>query len=113
MFGDMRTRAAIIAWALLCAGCGSAPEATTTVRTPAHAKRAPSGLRIGVVGPLRVAVPGAVAEHGTLEQVAADALVVVSARVADAATVAAAADAHPTAHFALVGGSSRGHRRPN
>jgi len=108
-----------IALALVCAlgaaGCGGKREATSTVRNNVPEKPAPprSGLRIGVVGPLRVDVPGAIAEHGTLAQVAGDALVVVSAELADAATVAAAADAHPTSHFALVGDSSRGNRRPN
>jgi hypothetical protein len=72
-----------------------------------------AGVRIGVVGPLRVNVEGAVPEYGRLEQVAGDALVVVSAQVADAATVAASADAHPTSHFALVGASVKGVRRPN
>ncbi|MFL5963401.1 MAG: hypothetical protein ACJ757_10985 [Gaiellaceae bacterium] len=111
-------RAALIALALLCAataaGCGGAPHTTTT--TPARAaKPAParSGLHVGVVGPLEVRVPGAVPEHGTLEQVAEDPLVLVSAEVADAAMVAAAAAANPTSHFALVGASSSGHHRPN
>jgi len=40
-------------------------------------------------------------------------LVVVSAEVDDAATVAAAADAHPETHYALVGSPTRGERRPN
>ena len=108
----------VLALALLCAlgtGCGSTSRATTTAHTAAPAKPRPprAGLRIGLVGPLDVHVPGAIAEHGTLDQVAGDALVVVSAQVADAPAVAAAADAHPATHFALVGASSRGHRRPN
>jgi basic membrane lipoprotein Med (substrate-binding protein (PBP1-ABC) superfamily) len=65
------------------------------------------------VGPLDVRVPGAVAQHGTLEQVAGNPLVLVSAEAADAATVAAVAAANPTSHFALVGASSTGHHRPN
>ena len=108
-------RTALIAFVVACVtGCGS-QQAATLPPPDAPAKQAITtpGLRIGVVGPLDVSVTGAVAEHGTLDQVAGDALVVVSARVADAATVAAAADEHPTSHFALVGASSSRHRRPN
>jgi hypothetical protein len=110
-------RAALVALAVLCAateaGCGDARR-TTTVRLEAPKPPAPrAGLRIGVVGPLDVRVEGAVPERGRLAQVASDALVVVSAQVLDVATVAAAADAHPTSHFALVGASVKGFRRPN
>jgi basic membrane lipoprotein Med (substrate-binding protein (PBP1-ABC) superfamily) len=81
------------------------------------AKAAPapasSGLHVGVVGPVPLHVSGVVPERGTLEQVADDALVLVSARAADAATIAAVAAAHPTSHFVLVGGSTRGSHRPN
>jgi hypothetical protein len=41
------------------------------------------------------------------------ALVLVSSEVADAATVAEAARAHPAGHFALVGASTKGNRAPN
>ena len=109
-------RAALIALALLCAvtasGCAGARQ-TTTVRVKAAKPPARAGLRIGVVGPLDVSVHGAIAERGRMDQVAGDALVLVSALTADAATVAAAADAHPTSHFALVGASIKGVHRPN
>ena len=111
---EMRMRAALIALALLCAvtasGCAGARQ-TTTVRVKAAKPPARAGLRIGVVGPLDVSVHGAIAERGRMDQVAGDALVLVSALTADAATVAAAADAHPTSHFALVGASIKGVHR--
>ena len=107
-------RAALIALALLCAGtaagCGGA-RTTTTVRAPAPKPAA--GLRVGVVGPLELNVAGAVAEHGTLAEVSGDAVVLVAAGMASVAAVAAAADAHPATHFALVGAASKGHNRPN
>jgi basic membrane lipoprotein Med (substrate-binding protein (PBP1-ABC) superfamily) len=110
-------RAALIALAVLCAttaaGCGGAQHTTTTRIGAAKPALARAGLRVGVVGPLDVRVPGVVAERGTLDEVAGDPLVLVSAEVADAATVAAAAADNPTSHFALVGGSSKGHHRPN
>jgi basic membrane lipoprotein Med (substrate-binding protein (PBP1-ABC) superfamily) len=109
-------RAALIALAMLCAtaaGCGGAQHTTTTRIGAAKPALARAGLRVGVVGPLAVRVPGVVAERGTLDEVAGDPLVLVSAEVADAATVAAAAADNPTSHFALVGGSSKGYHRPN
>jgi hypothetical protein len=109
-------RAALIALALLCAalaaGCGGAPRTTTKAAT-ATKPASPPALRVGLVGPLDVRVPGAAAERGTLDQVAANTLVLVSAQVADAATVATAAAAHPASHFALVGASSEGYHRAN
>jgi basic membrane lipoprotein Med (substrate-binding protein (PBP1-ABC) superfamily) len=117
----MRMRAALVALALLCAataaGCGGAHHTTTTRTTAATPSPTPApaagGLRVGVVGPLDVRVSGAVAQHGTLEQVAGNPLVLVSPEAADAATVAGVAAANPTSHFALVGASSTGHHRPN
>lgn len=112
-------RAALTAVATACAlaaaGCGGARQTTKTapVQTASVATIPSAGLRVGVVGPLQLSVPGAVAEHGSLDEVAGDALVLVSAHVADAAAVAAVADAHPTSHFALVGGSSKGFHRRN
>lgn len=112
-----RMRAALCA-ALLCvlvaAGCGGAPASSTTthaVTAKRHVQRA--GLRIGVVGPLHVDVSGAVNEHGTLAQAAGDALVVVSAQTTGVDAVAAAAVAHPTSHYALVGASAKGNHLPN
>jgi basic membrane lipoprotein Med (substrate-binding protein (PBP1-ABC) superfamily) len=110
-------RAALIALSVLCAGaaagCGSASPTTTTSTTAAKLAPAPAGLSVGVVGPLDVRVAGAVPEHGTLARVAGNPLVLVSAEVADAATVSAVAAANPTSHFALVGASSSGYHRPN
>jgi basic membrane lipoprotein Med (substrate-binding protein (PBP1-ABC) superfamily) len=104
-------RAALIALAGLLAGCGGAHVAATTTTTTA--KPAPTGLAIGVVGPLDVSVPGAHEVRGTLRQVGDSPLVVVSASVADAAAVARAAEAHPGSHFALVGAPTTGFRRHN
>lgn len=114
-------RAALIALALLCAvtaaGCGSARHTTTTVT----AKRAPVppptfSMRVGVVGQLGLKpVPGAwiTDGRGTLATMPAYPLVVVSAQAADLAAVEATANRYPTSHYAYVGGSTKGHRRPN
>ena len=109
----MRRAVIITLAAALAAGCGSTQHAAVTTVAKPKPKTARPGLRIGVVGPLAVSVPGAVAEHGTLARVSGDALVLVDAAVADAATVAAAADRHPTTHFALVGASTKGFHRTN
>ena len=103
-------RAAIIVLVLLAAGCGGARH--TTARTVTRAAP-PVGLRVGLVGPLEVRVPGAIIERGALDRLPASRLVVVSAEADDAATVAAAADAHPQTHYALVGSPTRGTLRPN
>ncbi len=105
--------------ALLAAGCGGgARKATTatTVATETTATREASSagdLRIGLVGPLTVDVAGVATEHGTLAKVADAPLVVVSARAASLAAVAAAARSHPASHFALVGESTKADRAPN
>ncbi|MFL5926133.1 MAG: hypothetical protein ACJ77E_04280 [Gaiellaceae bacterium] len=120
---------AVLLTAAVAAGCdGTADTATTTTKARPHQARTVAnagsrilpntrlhntGLRIAVVGPLRVRVAGALSEARTLRQSAGDALVVVSAESKDLDAVAAAADAHPTSHYALVGASSRTNRRPN
>jgi hypothetical protein len=108
----MRRAATIILMAVLAAGCGSTRHApaTTAIAKP---KPQPPGLRVGVVGPLSVVVPGASVEHGTLAHVSGNALVLVDASTADVATVAAVAIVHPATHFALVGASTKGFHRPN
>lgn len=108
----MRLSAALGIVVLACAGCGAAHHAAVVVTKKAHAPR-PAGLRVGVVGPLRIDVPGISPQRGTLAQTAGLPLVLVSARAADLATVAEAAAAHPASHFALVGGSTKTDRRPN
>jgi basic membrane lipoprotein Med (substrate-binding protein (PBP1-ABC) superfamily) len=96
---------------LLVTGCGSSPKRSETVRS---APAAPAArLRIGIVGPLQVQVRGAAVEHGTLAHVAEDQLVLVDSSTVGAARLADAADAHPATHFALIGASTKGHRRPN
>jgi hypothetical protein len=109
----MRTGAALGALVLLAAGCGGGQRATTTTRTVAHTP-SPTGLRVGLVGPLDVRVPGTVVVRGSLDRLHGERLVVVSAQADDMATVAAEADAHPQSHYALVGSPTRGdRRRPN
>ena len=110
----MRLAAALgLALALLAAGCGAhkaTPPATTTTRSTS----APSSeLRVGLVGPLELHLPGVAAVHGTLAPVADLPLVLVSDEAADLATVARAARAHPSSHFALVGASTKGDRVGN
>jgi len=95
---------------LVLAGCGGSHRATPTT-TAARPAAAPAA--IGVVGPLAVDVAASVKRRVTLADIAASKLVLVSARSAGPAEVAAAADAHPEAHFALVGASVAGFRRPN
>lgn len=119
-FDGMRMRAALIALSLLCAGvaagCGSAPHTTTTSTVKRTTASPPTGLRVGVVGPLDVkAVPGATiaASGGTLASVADYPLVIVSAQTADVAAVEAVAAQHPTSHYVYVGGSTKGHHRSN
>ena len=112
----MRLGAALgLVLALLGAGCGGVPgTARTTSATTTKAKPvapAPTGLRVGLVGPLELDVAGVVARHVTLGSTAP--FVLVSAQAADPATVAAAARAHPASHYALVGASTKGHRSPN
>ena len=110
-------RAALIALSVLCAGvaagCGSAPHTTTVKRAAAPAP--PLGLRVGVVGPLDVRpVQGAsIASPGALATMPAYPLVVVSAQAADIAAVEAVAQRYPTSHYVYVGGSTKGHHRPN
>jgi hypothetical protein len=108
----MRRAAIICGAAVLAAGCGSErPVATTTVTL--EPKAAPTGLRVAVVGPLTISVPGARVERGTLETVGDAPLVLVSARSASLARVVSAAEAAPGSHFAFVGGSAKAAKRPN
>lgn len=98
--------------AVLTAGCGAArPVATTTVTL--RPKAAPTGLRVGVVGPLRISVPGSRLERGTLAAVGDAPLVLVSAGSASLTGIVAAAEAAPGSHFAFVGGSAKAAKRSN
>jgi len=62
---------------------------------------------------LHVHVPGAVIERGSIDQLADDALVIVPATSSAAARLGTIARAHPSSHFALIGGSARSLRLPN
>ena len=103
----------IITTAVLATGCGGARHGASTTTVHATVQSAPAGPRIGVVGPLALSIPGVRVVHGSLAQMSDDDLVLVDASVADVATVAAAAHAHPVSHFALVGASTKGFHRTN
>jgi hypothetical protein len=115
----MRLIAAIVLCCVLAAGfsgCGGrtadrAPS-STTVAAPAK-KPGPSPLAVGVVGPIKIDVPGTRVVHGSLARLGGLPLVLVSSDRADAATVAAAAARHPGTHYALVGGTAKDERRSN
>jgi hypothetical protein len=111
----MRTAAALLVLACAVGGCGGADHAATTTAagTTGRTANATAGLRIGVVGPLHVNVPGAAIEHGTLAQVAGDPLVVVSAEDPAAERVRARAQADQVGHYAVVGASERSPPLPN
>jgi hypothetical protein len=99
--------------AVSAAGCGGdrqGAKATTTVRQSAPV---PIVLRVGVVGPLRLDVPGVGVRRGSLAEVADEQLVLVDAGAASAGAVAAVARAHPLSHFALVGASAQAQHVPN
>ena len=111
----MRRVAIIIAACLLVVGCGGQHQATTTTTTTKTVaqKPAPSRLRIGLVGPLSLSVPGAQFVHGSLRQVSDEPLVIADASVVDVPAIAAAAEANPSTHFAIVGASTKGSHKPN
>jgi hypothetical protein len=115
----MRMRAALTALAVLCAwtaaGCGSARPATTTVAKQRAATKPPPGLRVAVLGDLDVKpVPGASIERASgLEATSGHSLVIVSSQSLEPAAVSAMALANPTTHYAYVGASTKGFRRPN
>lgn len=112
----MRGSAALLLLVLLAAGCGATSgSVTTTVRVTTKAAPQPrSGLPVGVVGQIPVPrVFGAVLERGRLDEVAGDALVLVRAGTPAAERLAEVASAHPSTHFALVGGSAKELGLPN
>lgn len=100
----------VLAATLAAGGCGGAKRTTTTTTSkPATV----TGLRIGVVGKLRLDVPGIVPRREPLTRLADDTLVLVDAGAASPDTVAAVARARPALHFALVGASVKGLDAPN
>ena len=111
----MRTALALVVVACTLGGCGNAKDATTSAAatTTSPTTTQPTGLHVGVVGPLEVNVPGAVIERGRLDQVAGDPLVVVSAEDPAAHRVRATAEADPVGHYAVVGASERSPPLPN
>jgi hypothetical protein len=97
----------------LATGCGATGDGSPRTTTAAASRATAQGLHVGVVGPIDIAVRGAVMQHGPLASVVSDRLVIVSASSPAAGAVPAAAAAHPQTHFALVGASARGQRLPN
>ena len=108
-------RAALIALVVVLAGCGGEARHAQTTTVVRHVTvNAKPGLRVGVLGPLDVSVPGASVDHAaTLEALAHDSVVIAPASRTDLATVAAAADSNPGTHYAYLGGSTKGAHRPN
>jgi basic membrane lipoprotein Med (substrate-binding protein (PBP1-ABC) superfamily) len=109
-------RAALIVLALACAGCGGARHAetvtTTTAKKPAAAP--PLALRVGIAGSLDVApVRGVRFVRGRIATMPALPLVLVAAESTKLTDVLEAARRYPTSHYAYVGGSLSGSRRPN
>lgn len=109
----MRWSVAAALLALACAGCGGARHAAVTTRAAPSPNGKPDRLQVGVVGRLAFSAPGVTIHRGTLARVAGDPLVLVDARDTDLPTVAAAARAHPSSHYALVGASAATERAPN
>jgi hypothetical protein len=98
---------------LLAAGCGgrqeaAKPPASTTSKPPARV-----GLRVGVVGPLHVSVPGTIVTRRSLKTARNDSLVLVSAASRDADNVPGEAAAHPSTHYVIVGASAAAQRLEN
>jgi basic membrane lipoprotein Med (substrate-binding protein (PBP1-ABC) superfamily) len=108
----MRRFMPVLACVLAASGCGAAKNETKTT-APTKKAAAPSGFRIGVVGPLKIDVPGIVPRRETLARIVDDPLVVVDSRAASPAAVAAVAREHPAIHFAVVGASVKGQHAPN
>jgi basic membrane lipoprotein Med (substrate-binding protein (PBP1-ABC) superfamily) len=112
-------RAALIALSVLCAGaaagCGGASHTATVSAKAAAVPSQPQGLRVAVVGPLEVRpVPGVwIGGKAPLARTPASPLVLVSAEAADVTAVEAAARQNPSSHYVYVGGSTKGHHRPN
>jgi hypothetical protein len=110
------TALVLLGLGLVAAGCGgtSTGVATTTTRATATiAAASPSRLRVGVVGPLQVTVPGVKVVHGSLARLPGLPLVLVSGSRAEAKVLAAVAQKHTRAHYALVGASTESDRQPN
>jgi basic membrane lipoprotein Med (substrate-binding protein (PBP1-ABC) superfamily) len=108
----MRRFVPVLACVLAASGCGAAKNETART-APTKKTAAPSGFRIGVVGPLKIDVPGIVPRRETLARIVDDPLVVVDSRAASPAAVAAVAREHPAIHFAVVGASVKGQHAPN
>jgi len=108
----MRRFVPVLACVLAASGCGAAKNETATT-APTKKTAAPSGFRIGVVGPLKIDVPKIVPRRETLARIVDDPLVVVDSRAASPAAVAAVAREHPAIHFAVVGASVKGQHAPN
>lgn len=105
----------IVAAVVLAAGCAGRHDAASPPpakpKAPAAARQV--GLRIAVVGPLDVQVPGAIVTRRALRKTANQSLVLVSAASPAAAGVPEQAAAHPSTHYVIVGASAAQQRLPN
>jgi basic membrane lipoprotein Med (substrate-binding protein (PBP1-ABC) superfamily) len=98
---------------VLLAGCGNEKQAASPPTASAPTASTRTVLRVGIVGPLRLAVAGVGVRRGDLASVAGEPLVLVDAGVASVDAVAASARAHPDSQFAMVGASARAQDVPN
>lgn len=110
----MRSAALIVLVAVL-AGCGGRERHAQTTTVVHHVTvDAKPGLRVGVLGPLDLSVPGASIDHAAaLEALAHDSVVIAPANRTSLASVAAAATANPGSHYAYLGGSTKVERHAN
>lgn len=100
--------------ALAATGCGGRRDATTS--PPVKPKQPAAqrvGLRVAVVGPLDVNVPGAIVTHRSLRGARDQSLVLVAASSPAADEVPAEAAADPSTHYVIVGASAADQRLPN
>jgi basic membrane lipoprotein Med (substrate-binding protein (PBP1-ABC) superfamily) len=110
----MRSAVAFLVVAWLAAGCGSARHEQAAATTAVAAKPAGSkGSPVGVVGTLDVHVPGAAVAHIRLGRASHERLVLVSAGAVRRSSLVAAAVAHPSIQFALIGRTAVAEHLPN
>jgi hypothetical protein len=98
---------------LLAAGCGGRQEAAKPPVATSSKPAVRVGLRVGVVGPLRVSVPGTIVTRRSLRAARDDSLVLVSAGSPAVDSVPGEAAAHPSTHYVIVGASAAAQRLEN
>jgi hypothetical protein len=103
----------IAAAVLLAAGCGGREQASGPAPAKAPTSGQQVGLRVAVVGPLDVRVPGTIVTRSSLRSARNESLVLVAASSPAADGVPAEAAAHPSTHYVIVGASAAAQRLPN